>query len=556
MIASPVVILVIIQYTTQCFGLELNFKKRSKSEYISSKISKRQYDINLEFNIVDEVYYETVISIGTPPQSVPVLIDTGSADLWVKTVNNNMSNENYSQTGSYSSSLQPIRYNPTQSQSLRYLDIGKFFIEYVDHNFASGSWVTDVIEVANASINDAQFALADNSTTLVNGVLGVGFPARESVHGYDVASGTVYPNLPQLLKKNEFINTVAYSLATDIEGRGGDLLFGYIDKSRFHEPLHTYPMVNVFPEAVSDPATLSLTLDVIGLSSNCKSWNLTNTKLPALIDSGTTLMDMPAQIVQEIARFLNANFDEKKGLYVMECPSREEVQMVNITFQFGTLTIAIPLEKFLLYPDLDSNGLCGLGISPSNGEVTLGDSFLAESYVVFDLDNYLISLAPLKKGKSSSSKDLIEIPSDGLIEGAIFNPDAPWHKSSDIISFPSDIDFECTNDTRFPPTNLTLSNEIITTTSGISNLEALTTSIIVSDIVSNESIIITDPGWKLSEPNHKEATRDEILPKTIASTHPSPIGEYWNYAKMKTIVITVTKLMRSTTTLIRTACTD
>lgn len=545
-----------ILFETLASGLQLNFKKRSKNVAEISRLVKHRSEAAMSYKIVENVYYETVLQIGTPPQAIPVVIDTGSADLWVR------SNSGHSNYSAYNDVFNGYykEFFPGQSTSLKHLKTGLYRINYADLTYATGTWVTDSVGLSLGSLDSVQFAVVDNASTPVSGVLGVGFPARESVHGYDGALGTTYPNLPQMLKKQGLINTVAFSLATDIDSGSGSFLFGSLDEGSFQEPLFTFPMVNVYPNAVPDPATLSLTLDGIGIKSDCKSWNITNSKLPALIDSGTTFLQLPSPIVAKISEILNATFDDNQGLYVMNCPAEEVREKVEITFQFGKLTIAVPLKRFILPPDDDSNGLCGLGINPTDYEVTLGDSFLSEAYVVFDLDNYLISLAPVKKG-AATGKNIVDIPSDGKIKGAEYYDDQPWVHPGDIIinsDVPSNIALWCSYSTGLMSPDSRPKNEttIITASQTASTFMNSIKTLSKDRFPTTLQTSFISPLSGNTIANNKVATNGNISSISISPILDTIKTTDKNTQSISTIVVSVTESVRSTKTLTKWICTN
>lgn len=384
---------------------------------------------SLEFSLVnvDDTYYAATIGIGSPQQEMQVLFDTGSADLWVMDSNNPFcSNSNYSKLYNNQTIGQTIdctnldTYNAGNSTSLKELIGSRFYINYEDDTFADGVWATEDITINGIEISNLQFGLANYATTPVDGVLGIGFERLEAVKGYTGASNEYYPNFPQALKNEGITDVVAYSLALH---DSGSIIFGGIDKAAYAGNLYTFPMVNVYPTVVDKPATLSMTIQGLGAESvnYCMQETFFTTKYPVLLDSGTTLISFPTEIADKMANFVNASYSDTEGIYILDCPA--DIDDTKFLFDFGDLKITVPLSSFILSPD--GGDYCGFGVLRSTNSITLGDSFLSNAYVIFDLDNYQISMAQSSYNVEVDA-DIIEIPTNGAIPNAIIASVDPW----------------------------------------------------------------------------------------------------------------------------------
>lgn len=410
---------------------------------------------HLEFFLQHEegMYYATTLDIGTPSQQLTVLFDTGSADFWVMDSSNPFCLPT-SNTSSYSNATYDGErvtpsvdcgsmniYNENSSSTYQNLDNGRFYITYADETFADGTWGTETVSISGIDIPNIQFGVAKYATTPVSGVLGIGFPRRESVKGYEGAPNKYYPNFPQILKSEQIIDVVAYSLFLNSPDSGaGSIVFGAIDESKFSGDLFTFPMVNEYPTIVDAPATLAMTIQGLGAQnkSSCEHETFTTTKYPVLLDSGTSLLNAPKVIADKMASFVNASYSAEEGIYILDCPvSADDVEY---NFDFGDLQISVPLTSLILSPETEG-GYCGFAVQPTNDSMVLGDVFLSSAYVVFDLDNYKISLAQANWNASELSKELVKIGTDGSIPGAKTATAEPWSTNepftvtSDIYSY-------------------------------------------------------------------------------------------------------------------------
>ena len=162
------------------------------------------------------------------------------------------------------------------------------------------------------------------------------------------------------------------------------------------DSLYTIPIINTLQNrGYKDPIQFQVTLQGIGVSHGERDENmttLTTTKIPVLLDSGTTISYMPADLVEMIASEVGATYSPDYGYYIMDCINEMEEES-SLIFDFGGFYIANWLSNFQLLTDSRSN-VCILGIAPqSDPAIILGDNFLVSTYVVYDLDNMEISMA-------------------------------------------------------------------------------------------------------------------------------------------------------------------
>lgn len=116
--------------------------------------------------------------------------------------------------------------------------------------------------------------------------------------------------------------------------------------------------------------------------------------LPALLDSGTTLIYMRLQLIESIANSIGA-YPTSYG-YVGPCDVDG-----GLTFDFSGAEIHVPFEQIMFEHDF---GECFYGISPSDHyDIILGDIFLHSAYIVYDIENFKISLANAKYDYRSAS---------------------------------------------------------------------------------------------------------------------------------------------------------
>lgn len=254
------------------------------------------------------------------------------------------------------------------------------------------------------------------------GVLGVGLPRLEAVKGYDGAPGVYYDNFPQALKRNNIISQVMYSLYfAEGDSSSGQVLFGAVDEKKVDGFLYTLPMVNIHPE-IDEPAEFHVTLQGLGIksASKCQQDTISTSRVPALLDSGTSYVVAPYDIVEAMAGKINAVYSNEEGLFILDCPAANDD--TEVYFDFGEVKLKVPLSNFILSPE-EGRGYCGFAVLPSEDTWVLGDVFLRSAYVVYDLDNYEISLGQTKY----TSDSRIETVRGNKISRTRQSNSTPWH---------------------------------------------------------------------------------------------------------------------------------
>lgn len=292
-------------------------------------------------------------------------------------------------------------FNPKASRTNHFIN-HDFRIRYVDKKGASGDYVTDDLLFAGQELKDVQFGLGMVSSSR-RGFIGLGYPIREAYVTNE--GGNPFPNLPQVLKNEGLINTEAYSLwLNNRKGSHGSLLFGGVDTAKFHGNLTTLPIEKKhgqFEQFYVNLTDIHLT-NATGSSQFASAES--TPPLPVLLDSGTTLMILPKEIVRNIFNTLKV-VKYNKNIAVVDCGLGQEESTLDFTF--ATAKISIPMSELVLPIPPDQDGdkttaddgkpLCRLGITYAakpTSPLIMGDTFLRSAYVVYDIINNEISIAP------------------------------------------------------------------------------------------------------------------------------------------------------------------
>ncbi|KAI5367891.1 Putative aspartic peptidase A1 family, aspartic peptidase, active [Septoria linicola] len=341
----------------------------------------------------EETLYFANVSIGTPAQDFRMHLDTGSSDLWV-----NVADSELCQSRGDPCSISGT-YSANDSSTYTYLN-SQFNISYVDGSGSSGDYVSDTMKIGDASLENQQFGVGYTSSSQ-EGILGIGYPINEVAVQYN--GGRPYANVPQSLVNTGTINSNAYSLwLNDLDASTGSILFGGVNEDKYTGSLQTIPIVKeqgVYAEFI-------IALTAVGANGTTGSI-AKDQAIPALLDSGSSLMYLPNDITQSIYDAVGASYDEQQGAAFVNCDLANTDSTIDFTF--SSPTIKVPLNELVIVAGVDrGQPVCILGLGPAGSSTpVLGDTFLRSAYVVYDIANNEISLA--QTNFNSTSNNIMEI---------------------------------------------------------------------------------------------------------------------------------------------------
>ena len=345
-----------------------------------SKLHKRQDVVEQSLNNLAN-YYTANVTLGTPPQSLQLLINTASADLWVNTPNSQlcMSEVDACIGGTYNASA-----------SSTYETISNNFnVTYADGSEVGGNYSSDRLGLGGISLEKLQFGVGEYSTSFT-GSLGIGYINGEAQVGTN--SLQRYPNLPLMLVNEGHTKSNSYSLwLNDPHADTGSILFGGVDRAKYRGDLVTVPTVGADLLGQYSLAAIELT----GLAVDGHNLSSSSLPLSVIIDCGTTGTYLPRDIAETIYNQTNVLLTDSGEPFV-ECSASNSS---TIVFEFRGLQIPVSLDAMILgnYSRTFSDGVkrCGFGIGAAEGfDAILGNTFLRSAYVVYDFTHNQISLAP------------------------------------------------------------------------------------------------------------------------------------------------------------------
>lgn len=307
---------------------------------------------------VIDIAYVTPVTIGTPPQTLSLDLDTGSSDLWVF------------------SSLTPTNqvrgqeiYTPTKSSTSKLLSGQSWSITYGDGSGSRGTVYMDNftiggLEVPNQAVQTAlQVSSGFTTEQHIDGLVGLGFSTLNTVS----PSGqlTFFDNARSKLDLPLFAVDLKYKAT-------GTYDFGFIDKAKYTGEI-TYTPVNKVP------GYWTFTSTGFGVGSG----NFSETPISGIADTGTTLLYLPTAIVTAYYRQVQGATNSRSyGGYVFPCTAT----LPPFTFGVGSTRFTIP-ASYINYARISATSTqCfgGIQSSSSIGINIFGDVALKAAFVIFN----------------------------------------------------------------------------------------------------------------------------------------------------------------------------
>jgi len=324
-----------------------------------------------------DIGYLATVQMGTPPRDFLILMDSGSADLWVGA--ENCQSEAGGDCGNHN-------LLGTQSSS-SFQDTGApFQITYGTGNVA-GNIIKDDISVAGLQLKAHTFGVAtkesidfsDNSTPF-DGLMGL---AQSTLSEQKTATPIEALAAANLVPAA--ITSYKISRAADNKN-DGEITFGGLDETKFDaQTLVTVQNVNQqgFWEANMDAVTVD------GQSTGLQGRT-------AILDTGTTLIIAPADDAAAVHKLIQGAQSDGQGGFTVPCTTK-----ASVALSFGGTTFAIDPRDIAVQPvnPNDPTGDCVSGIAAGNvggaQEWLVGDVFLKNAYFSTDVGKNTLSLANL-----------------------------------------------------------------------------------------------------------------------------------------------------------------
>lgn len=230
--------------------------------------------------------YYVEFAIGTPPQKLNVLVDTGSSNFAIAAAPNNLITVYFHRklSSTYESRGTTVEVPYTQGKWKGIL----------------GSDIVTLTDAGNITVRADLACITESSNFFINGsnwqgILGLAYAdiARpdSSVQPYfdTVVQDTGIPNMFSM----QLCGTSSPSTSDDSYQTGGTLVLGNIDETMYQEPIYYTPIqkTSYYEVLIADMLVNGTSLDL-----DCKEYNFDKT----IVDSGTTNLRLPYTVFQAV----------------------------------------------------------------------------------------------------------------------------------------------------------------------------------------------------------------------------------------------------------------
>lgn len=333
------------------------YSKWANRKQVKYTIS-REHPVELD-NFLHTQFFSP-ISIGSPPQEFKVVMDTGSADLWVPGKDcSGGCFVHHKYDDKSSSTSQPLH--------------GKTHIVYGSGEI-SGETFRDNFQIGDIKLNQTFTATTKESynflPAMFDGILGLAF---------DTISTGPKPVFYEMMEQNK----VDKKLFTFLLGEEqGEVVFGDIDPEHYRGDIQYFDVIQKrYWEIKMD----SVFLD--GLIAEQQS---------AIIDTGTSLIVTSNDNAAKISQKLGIETGKP-----IECAKIKD--MPSLTFVFGGKKYELTADDYVLkvpYVNQCIPGIIGMDMPPHlANKWIIGDVFLRKYFSVFDYQNNRVGFAIANNNK-------------------------------------------------------------------------------------------------------------------------------------------------------------
>ncbi|KAB0377428.1 hypothetical protein FD755_011872 [Muntiacus reevesi] len=349
-------------------------KTRSEKHMLNNFPKEHTYRLNLTSspgsnitthplrNIKDMLYVGN-ITIGTPPQEFQVVFDTGSSDLWVSSV-----------FCTSPTCFSHVLFRHLESSTFR--PNNKTFIVEYGSGSMKGVVARDTVRIGDLVITDQEFGLSMAHSEFegmpFDGVLGLNYPKFSFTGGI--------PIFDNLKNQGAISEPVFAFYLSKSKPEGSVVMFGGVDTSYYQGALHWVPLIQAGDWRVHMDR-ISMNRQTIACSGSCE----------ALVDTGTSLIQGPRRLVDNILRLIGAT--PRGSKHYVSCSAVNTLP--SIIFTINGFNYPLPAQAYTIK---DSSGNCYTSFKENTASAStetwiLGDVFLRQYFSVYDRGNDRIGLA-------------------------------------------------------------------------------------------------------------------------------------------------------------------
>lgn len=317
-------------------------------------------------NYLNAQYYSE-ITLGTPPQSFKVVLDTGSSNLWVPST----------KCSSIACFLH-AKYDASASSTHK--NNGTEFEIHYGSGSMEGIVSNDVLTIGDLKVKNQDFGEATKEPGLAfafgkfDGILGLAYDTISVQH--------MVPPFYRMIEQG-LLDEPKFSFwlgNADKDSEGGEAVFGGVDEKHYNGKINYVP--------VRRKGYWEVELEKFTFGDEVMDLEATG----AAIDTGTSLIAMPS----DIADIINSELGAKKGWNGQASVDCSKIpELPDIKFTFAGKDYGLTANDYIL----QVQGSCissfmGLDMPPQLGSLwIIGDTFLRKWYTVYDLGNNAVGFA-------------------------------------------------------------------------------------------------------------------------------------------------------------------
>jgi cathepsin D len=325
---------------------------------------------------INDTIYVANISLGNPPQSFKVVMDTGSSNLWIpdKACNDRgCSNK--------------IKYDASKSST--YVKDGRSFRIAYGTGSCSGVLAKDNFCFGSTGLcfdqqifGQATSLAAFFANQPIDGICGLAFSKL-------AVPNNVHPN-PPFINVMDALDKPFFTVWMTAEGNkdtiGGGITYGGLDTTHCSSQLDWVPLIEL-----NHRDYLYYTIKIDGVKVGARSFGGGE----GISDTGTSLIAGPSSEVKQIAEALGGKFNSQQGLYQVDCGK----SLPDVVFTLDGKPFPVSAKNYVLELDTD---LCVLGFQGFSNPFSplkwiLGDCFIRSYCNTYDPKNHRIGLAKALK---------------------------------------------------------------------------------------------------------------------------------------------------------------
>ncbi|KAL6743826.1 hypothetical protein Aduo_016821 [Ancylostoma duodenale] len=328
-------------------------------------------------------FYIGEVDFGTPGQSLLLIMDTGSSNLWG--IDNNC---DLDACNGYPISDYTRHKFITNASSTFHAEAKSYEIQY-GSGFCAGYLATDTISFAGINISKLEFGVTTYLDDVfgywpMDGIFGLGWPS--------IAVDNVTTPIQRILSElDKPIFTVWLDRKVNISegGDAGVITFGGFDDDHCESDVDYVPL--------SAETYWQFTIDGYSICSHkCQK------KTQAISDTGTSWIGAPQQVIDNVVDATGADYDFFQDIYTVPCNNMDTLPPFNVTI--NGKEYSIPSSEYVLDLGL-GNGTCALTFFAMDDSIgfdptwILGDTFIRTFCNVYDVGGKQIGFAKAKHGK-------------------------------------------------------------------------------------------------------------------------------------------------------------